>query len=69
MIFKTLSNEDPANLLPLAKTGQPLPGGHDMALVPEQMPAPRAAQADTSMPHLDMPSASSILARSMMRGT
>ena len=50
-------SEDPANLLPLAEAGQPLHGGYDMALIPEQTPAPREAPADTPVPHLDMPSA------------
>ena len=51
-------SDDPAVLLPLAVTGQPLRGGHDMALIPEQTPAPRAALPDEPLPRLDMPSAS-----------
>ena len=55
---KPSRSEDPADLLPLAETGQMLRGGHDMALIPEQTPAPRAAPVDAPVPRLDMPSAS-----------
>jgi hypothetical protein len=51
-------SDDPAELLSLAKTGQPLWGGHDMSLIPEQLPTPREAPADTPVPRLDMPSTS-----------
>jgi hypothetical protein len=50
--------EDPAQLLPLAGAGQPLYGRYDMALIPENPPAPRAAAEDTPVPHLEMPSTS-----------
>lgn len=50
--------EDPANLLPLTEAGRPLWGGHDMSLVPERIPTPRDAPADTPVPRLDMPNSS-----------
>ena len=54
----TSRSEDPADLLPLAESGRPLQGGHDMALIPQQTPAPRQAPANVSLPRLDMPSTS-----------
>jgi hypothetical protein len=51
-------SEDPANLPPLAQAGQPLWGGHDMALIPEQTPAPQPVPSDVPMPRLDMLSTS-----------
>jgi hypothetical protein len=51
-------SEDVADLLPLAEAGQVLRGGHDMALIPQQTPAPRPAPSDTPVPQLDMPSMS-----------
>ena len=50
-------DEDAANLLPLAEAGRSLRGGHDMALIPQQMPAPQPAPSDVPVPRLDMPSA------------
>jgi len=49
---------DPVDWLPLAETGQPLRGGHDMALIPQQTPAPRPAPSAEPAPRLDMPSTS-----------
>ncbi len=51
-------SEDPANLLPLAEAGQLLQGGHDMALIPQQTPAPQPAPSDVPVPQLDMPNVS-----------
>lgn len=51
-------SEDPANLLPLAGTGRPLRGGHDMALIPQQTPAPQPAPSEVPVPRLDMPGVS-----------
>ncbi|MBU0702422.1 MAG: DUF1573 domain-containing protein [Chloroflexi bacterium] len=51
-------SEDPVNLLPLAKAGQPLRGSHDMALIPQQTPAPQSALSGIPVPQLDMPSIS-----------
>ena len=48
--------EDPATLLPLAEAGRPLRGDHDMALIPQQTPAPLPAPSDVPVPRLDMPS-------------
>ena len=49
---------DPANLLPLADAGDPLRGGHDMALIPQLTPTPQAAPLDVPVPRLDISSAS-----------
>ncbi|MEE9617496.1 MAG: DUF1573 domain-containing protein [Anaerolineae bacterium] len=51
-------SEGVANLLPLAEAGRSLRGDHDMALIPQQTPAPQAAPADVPIPRLDMPSVS-----------
>ena len=51
-------SDDPAELPPLAQAGDTLVGGHDMARIPEQTPAPRPAPADEPVSHLAMPSAS-----------
>jgi hypothetical protein len=51
-------SHDPSDLLPLAEIGSVIRGGHDMAMIPEQTPAPRAAPADTPVPRLELPSAS-----------
>jgi hypothetical protein len=50
--------ENLADLLPLAKAGGPLWGGHDMALIPQQTPAPQPVPAGAPVPQLDMPSIS-----------
>ena len=49
---------DPAELLPLAQAGSAIRGGHDMAMIPEQTPAPRAAPANVPVPRLELPSVS-----------
>lgn len=49
---------DPADLLPLAQVGSPLRGRHDMALIPERVPAPRPAAAGVPAPRLELPSTS-----------
>jgi hypothetical protein len=49
-------NEDPADLLPLAETGNTLYGEHDMELIPEQTPAPSAAPAGEPVPRVEIPS-------------
>ena len=49
---------DPADLLPLATAGVTLRGGHDMALIPQQTPAPQSAPPGVPVPQLDIPSAS-----------
>ena len=46
--------EEPTDLLPLAEANRPLRGGHDMALIPQQTPAPRFAPPDVPVPQLDM---------------
>jgi len=51
-------SEDPASLLPLAEAGRSLRGGHDMALIPQQTPAPQPVPAGASTPRLDIPSVS-----------
>ena len=51
-------SQAPENLLPLAEASQPLRGGHDMALIPQQTPAPQPAPPDVAAPRLDMPSVS-----------
>jgi hypothetical protein len=51
-------SDDPAELLPLAQAGNAISGGHDMARIPEQTPAPRAAPADAPVPLLALPSVS-----------
>jgi hypothetical protein len=51
-------SHDPAELLPLTQAGNAIRGGHDMALIPEQTPAPRVAPADAPVPRLELPSAS-----------
>jgi hypothetical protein len=48
-------NEDPANLQPLAKTGNPLYGEHDMELIPQQTPAPSSAPLNEPTPLVDIP--------------
>ncbi len=44
-----------ADLLPLAEAEDPLKGGHDMARIPQQTPAPQAAQEGVALPKLDLP--------------
>ncbi len=51
-------NEDPTNLLLLAQAGQPLQGGHDMSIIPQQTPAPQPAPPDVPVAQLDLPSVS-----------
>lgn len=51
----TVSREDPADLLPLAERKQPLKGGHDMARIPQQTPAPQPAPEGVALPKLDLP--------------
>lgn len=48
-------SEDPAGLLPLVQAGNLLRAGHDMALIPEQTPAPRPAPLDVPLPGLHLP--------------
>jgi hypothetical protein len=50
-------SEDKADLLPLADAGRPLQGGHDMARIPQEPPAPQPAPANVSLPQIDLPSA------------
>jgi hypothetical protein len=50
--------ENPADLLPLAKAVRPLSGGHDMARIPAETPAPQPAPEGAAVPLLEMPSAS-----------
>jgi hypothetical protein len=49
-------SQDPAELLPLAQAGNAIRGGHDMAMIPEQTPAPRATPANAPVPRLELPS-------------
>jgi hypothetical protein len=51
-------SEGPGELLPLAEGVRPLSGGHDMALIPQEPPAPQAAPEGASLPHLDLPTTS-----------
>ena len=51
-------SHDPTDLLPLADAGSVIRGGHDMAMIPEQTPAPRAVPADASVPYLELPTTS-----------
>jgi hypothetical protein len=48
-------SEYPTDLLPLAEAGRPLRGDHDMALIPQQTPAPQPVPPDVPLPRLDMP--------------
>jgi len=48
-------NEDPTSLLPLAETGSPLYGEHDMELIPQQTPTPSSAPLDEPTPLVDIP--------------
>ena len=50
-------SETPGELLPLAEGVRPLKGGHDMALIPQQPPAPQQVAAGASLPHVDLPTA------------
>ena len=50
--------ESPADLLPLAETGSALRGGHDMARIPRETPAPQPRPAGVPLPKLDLPSPS-----------
>jgi hypothetical protein len=47
-----------ADLLPLAEAERPLKGGHDMAPIPQQTPAPQPVSEGVALPSLDLPSAS-----------
>jgi hypothetical protein len=51
-------SHDPAELLPLAQAGSTIRGGHDMAMIPEQTPAPRAGPSNVPVARLELPSAS-----------
>jgi hypothetical protein len=51
-------SEDPADLLPLAEREQPLKGGHDMARIPRQTPAPQPAPEGVALPQLALPATS-----------
>lgn len=51
-------SEEPAELLPLADRKRPLKGGHDMALIPQQTPAPQPAPQGVMVPRLDLPTTS-----------
>jgi hypothetical protein len=46
---------DAANVLPLTQAGRPLQGGHDMALIPKQTPAPRTVAEGVAAPRLNLP--------------
>jgi hypothetical protein len=48
-------SEELGSLLPLAERKQPLKGGHDMALIPQQTPAPQPAPEGVALPKLDLP--------------
>lgn len=48
-------SEGPGELLPLAETGSPLYGEHDMELIPQQTPAPSSAPLDEPTPQVDIP--------------
>ncbi|MDY7075627.1 MAG: DUF1573 domain-containing protein [Chloroflexota bacterium] len=52
------SREDMVNLLPLAQAGQPLRGGYDTTMIPQQTPAPQPAPSSVLVPQLDIPSTS-----------
>jgi hypothetical protein len=51
-------SEDPAELLPLAERKQPLKGGHDMARIPRQTPAPQPPPEGVALPKLELPNPS-----------
>jgi len=51
-------SEDAAELLPLAERKQSLKGGHDMARIPRQTPAPQPAPEGVALPRLDLPNPS-----------
>jgi len=48
-------SEYPTDLLPLAEAGRPLRGDHDVALIPQQTPAPQPVPPDVPLPRLDVP--------------
>ena len=50
-------SKSPGELFPLAEEVMPLSGGHDMARIPAQTPAPVTAPEGTPLPRLDLPSA------------
>jgi hypothetical protein len=50
-------SEDEADLLPLADARHPLRGGHELARIPQQTPAPKPAPANVPLPRLELPSA------------
>jgi hypothetical protein len=50
--------EAEAELLPLAEPQRPLQGGHDMARIPRQTPAPQPAPAGVALPKLELASTS-----------
>jgi hypothetical protein len=49
------SDGDTGNVLPLTQAGRPLWGGHDMALIPKQTPAPRPVAEGVAAPRLNLP--------------
>ena len=51
-------SKDPTQLLPLAQAGSTIRGEHDMAMIPEQTPAPRAAPSNVPVARLELPSES-----------
>lgn len=51
-------SQEPSNLLPLAEAELPLKGGHDMAAIPKQTPAPQPAPEGVALPSLDLPATS-----------
>lgn len=50
-------SQEVSALLPLAERKQPLKGGHDMARIPQQTPAPQPAPEGVALPRLDLPAA------------
>jgi len=52
----TTRTEDVTALLPLAEGRRPLTGGHDMARIPRQTPAPQPAPEGADLPLVELPS-------------
>ncbi len=49
------SDSDAASVLPLTQAGRALWGGHDMALIPKQTPAPGIVAEGVAAPRLNLP--------------
>ena len=55
-VVEALAESD-VELLPLGESVEPIRGGHDMALIPEQIPEPREVAEGEVVPQVDIPKA------------